>query len=368
MIYVSMTTRAILVVLFSYASLSASANATGAALRAITVTTMGVATAPATTIDLTNQLSREDSLAIQRASLRMSMLYDSGRFIQDSWKTRNSVESEFATDGKRSVPLAFGLSAIIPGTGQAYNKQWIKAAVAISIEAVLIATYISKKNEGEELEDAFIAFAHQDWDPGRYGDWLNDYTVFLNAEFGAGISVPDINTEIGVDFQHPESWSSENRQAVQAMINQINNTERNVFHPETGASFAHQLPGFGEQQYYELIGKYFQFAPGWSDYPAWIDEDGNFTVAIDPEHSGPNGSKPNVSDKFFTYAEDHAESQDFFRSASRYGLLIALNHVVSAIDAAVISKLHNDRISTRLSLAPSRTGVLAPSVGIGIRL
>jgi len=250
---------------------------------------------------------------------------DYGRSIQD---VNRPIKAQFVDDGKRSVPLAFGLSAIIPGTGQAYNKQWIKAAVAITIEAVLIATYISKKDQGAETESAYIQFAHEDWNPGQYGDWLNDYTLFLNSELGAGIDVPEIVTEIGVDFQHPESWSSENWVAVNTMFSQIHQTERSVYHVETGASFSHQLPAFSSQQYYELIGKYFQFAPGWSDYPAWIDENGDFTEAIDPEMSGPGGTKPNVSPKFYKYAEDHAESQDFYRSASHYGLLIVLNHFV----------------------------------------
>ena len=311
---------------------------------------------------------KEDSLAVRRASLRMSLLYEARRFRQAARITDSATLSPFADEGKRIIPLAFGLSAILPGAGQVYNKQWIKAAITVSIEAALIVTYISKKDQGEQVESDFIAFANQDWDPVQYGDWLNDYTVFLNAEFGAGINVPDINTEIGVDFQHPELWSGDNWQAVRTMFAQINATERSVFHPETGASFSHQLPRFSSQQYYELVGKYFQFAPGWSDYSKFTDADGNFTVAIDPEHTGPDGSKPNVSEKFFNYAEDHAESQDFLRSASQYGILIVLNHVVAAIDAAVVSKLHNDRIMTLLSLSVSRTGSLVPVAGIGIRL
>ncbi len=309
-----------------------------------------------------------DSLVFHRASLRMSMLYQSKTFSQALPAINQSIQGRFADDRTRSVPLAFGLSAVIPGAGQAYNKQWIKAAVAVTIEAVLIATYLSKKDQGQETENAYIAFALEDWNPGQYGDWLNDYTVFLNSELGAGIDVPEIDTEIGVDFQHPETWSSENWEAVNTMFSQMHHTERSVFHVETGASFSHQLPDFSSQQYYELIGKYYQFAPGWSDYPEWIDGNGDFTEAIDPEMTGPGGSKPNVSQKFFKYAEDHAESQDLFRSASHYGLLIALNHIVAAIDAAIVSKLHNDRILTRLSLSYSRTGDVAPSVGIGIRL
>ena len=47
----------------------------------------------------------------------------------------------------------------------------------------------------------------------------------------------------------------------------------------------------GSTVVFELVGKYFQFAPGWEDYSyliidgeiTWIDEQGNFIQSIDPE-------------------------------------------------------------------------------------
>jgi hypothetical protein len=111
------------------------------------------------------------------------------------------------------------------------------------------------------------------------------------------------------------------------------------------------LPGFGEQQYYELIGKYFQFAPGWFDYPEWKAQNGEYTLAIDPERSGEGGSKPNVSSSFYNYAEEHADAQDLLRKASRVSLLLIVNHLAAAAEAAISAKLHNDRLSTSLGLA-----------------
>jgi hypothetical protein len=132
-----------------------------------------------------------------------------------------------------------------------------------------------------------------------------------------------------------------------------------MFHPETGASFSHVLPYFGEQQYYELIGKYFQFAPGWEDYPEW-EIDGMYTVAIDPQRSDGEGGKVNVSPNFYSYARDHARSQDLLRRASRVTSLIIVNHIISAIDAAVFSRLHNDRLSARMEMVNDEAGRHAP--------
>lgn len=309
-----------------------------------------------------------DPIVVTRASLRSTLLYESRLSGSERQVKGNEFPMRSAAGDLRSLPLAFGLSAILPGGGQAYNGQWMKAAAAVTAEVVLLSTYFSRRDQGRRAEKDFISFANADWDPVQYGDWLNDYTVFLNAEFGSGIDVPTIETAVGVDFQNPQTWSAENWKAVGKMFAQINATERSVFHPETGANFSHQLPKFASQQYYELVGKYFQFAPGWSDSPAWLDAEGNFTAAIDPEMTATDGSKPNVSDNFFNYADDHAASQNLFRSASKYSLLIVINHIASAIDAVVSAKLHNERIMPRLNIEFSDSGEAVPVAGIGIRL
>lgn len=294
------------------------------------------------------------------ASIRASLLYR-----VESFPT--GMQNTGSVPGMRSIPLAFGLSAVVPGLGQAYNGQWGKAAVAIALEAAAVTGYVLLRRNGLDEEEAFQMFAHEYWDPDKYARWLNDYTVYLTEELGASISAPPVSL-IGVDFQSPDTWTGSDRQQIAAFFSQIRVIERDVFHPETGAVFSHQLPGFGEQQYYELIGKYFQFAPGWSDYADWRDDNGSFTDAIDPEMTGTDGSKPNVSDRFLAYAKDHAHSQDVLRQASRVSLLFVVNHVIASIDAAVSAKLHNNRISTRMGLAWSPFGDPVPVASLSIRL
>ena len=269
--------------------------------------------------------------------------------------------------GDRSIPLAFALSAAVPGAGQAYNRQWIKAAIGFGAEVALIAGYVIIRQDGLDREAAFQQFAHQRWSPARYGMWVNDYKAFLNQEYSAGISAPDVAIPAGIDFTQPDAWTAAESMAVDELIAEIRGIERDAFHPETGAAFSHQLPGFAEQQYYELIGKYFQFAPGWDDYPDWVDTDGAFTVAIDPEHTGPGGSKPNVSTTFRSYAKDHAKAQDVLRSASRMSFFFILNHVVAGIDAAVNAKLHNDRLSTRMGVSTAVDGTPVAYTSLRLR-
>ena len=272
----------------------------------------------------------------------------------------------------RSTPLAFGLSALVPGLGQAYNRQWVKAAVALGIEVALVVGYSTWRSRGIDGRDAYQAYAHTYWSPVRYADWLNEYTTWLEAEHNASIDASAVLiTEMvrGIDFSSPDTWGADEKVAVRRLIDQIQDVEENVFHPETGAAFSHKLPFFGEQQYYELIGKYFQFAPGWSDYQffideeghaTWMDEDGNFIRAIDPETTGPNGTKPHVSARFYDYAEDHGTANDYLRRASRVSVFFVANHFLAAVDAAVFSKLHNDRLEARLTVSHSAFGKPEP--------
>lgn len=268
---------------------------------------------------------------------------------------------------RRSVPLAFGLSALVPGAGQVYNRQWIKAAVSLSIEAALITGYAIWRRDGLDGEVAYQAYAHRSWDPARYAMFLNDYKNYLNENSFAEVSAAAAVIPSGIDFTSPERWSASERQAVDAFFNQIRAIERQATHPETGASFSHVLPYFGEQQYYELIGKYFQFAPGWTDYPAWINEDGTYTVAIDPERTGAGGSKPNVSPAFYDYAGDHAAANDLLRRASRLSTLFIVNHLIAGIDAAVTAKLRNDRIDPSFGFSYGPEGAARPTARLLLR-
>jgi hypothetical protein len=273
----------------------------------------------------------------------------------------------------RSIPLAFGLSALVPGLGQAYNRQWVKAAVGVGLEAAIIWGYTTSRSRGLDGEEAYQAYAHEFWSPLRYADWLNEYADWLRAEFGRpveadAIAIPDPLAGGGFDVTDPDGWSLDQRRAVRDLIEDINAVERSVYHPETGASFSHQLPPFADQQYYELIGKYFQFAPGWTDYPDYLDDNGEpIDDLMDPERTGADGSKPNVSDRFFQYAEDHGAANDYLRRASRVSILFMVNHLIAAVDAALFAKLHNDRLHTSLGLHPGPDGEVQPRASLHLQ-
>ena len=270
----------------------------------------------------------------------------------------DSLETLFSSS-RRSAPLAFGMSALVPGAGQAYNRDWIKAAVAIAGEATVLILYTSWRKQGVDGRNAYETQAHTHWSPVRYAYWLNDYRQYLNQLPDArpiDISPVEISASLSsIDLAKPDTWTQSEQLAVRSLIQEIRRVERAVYHGDTGAAFSHVLPFFGEQQYYELIGKYFQYAPGWDDYVAltrdgritWIDENGEFIASIEPEAGGPGNTKSNVSDRFYRYADDHADANGYLRRASRVTALLVANHVIAAVDAAIFARLHNRSIQLR---------------------
>jgi hypothetical protein len=266
--------------------------------------------------------------------LQADVLYRYGTSI---WLSESRIDSRELTKS-RSVALAAGLSAVIPGAGQAYNKSWIRMVAGAGLEAALITGYFVWRNRGHKGEDEFMDYAHAYWSPLRYAEWLNGYTGYG----GPDVPYPTITEE---QLRSPETWTPAQEGEVRAFFAAIRAAEEQAYHIETGAAFSHVLPYFGEQQYYELIGKYFQFAPGWSDYNG----------ANDPEQTGPNGEKVNVpaDSRFFEYDDIHEHANNLLRRASRVSGALIVNHFLAAIDAAVTAKLHNDRISSRVSVFPN---------------
>ena len=293
-----------------------------------------------------------DSALASASAVRAALLYG----------MHGSGRKKALAEGPRSVPLALGLSVVVPGLGQAYNRQWIKAAAGVAIEAALITGYFVWRDRGLEGEAAYIDYAHRHWSAAKYAQWLGDYTAYLPGLDRAEIAVPD------VDFATPEAWTPQERADVRDFFAEIRAVERQTYNIGTGASFSHVLPYFAEQQYYELIGKYYQFAPGWNDYAPWLDEDGNpIPDVIDPARRGADGGRPNIQGRFDEYRRDHAEANNLLRRASRASALVLANHFFAALDAAISAKLHNNRLDADVQLGYDLDGRPQPTASLRLR-
>lgn len=120
--------------------------------------------------------------------------------------------SEPQTDDSIKSPLkAALLSGILPGAGQWYAGNKLKALGFVAAEVSFWFGNNFYDSQGQDIQDEFIGYADLYWNPPDYFAWTNS---------------PGIDVE---------------------------------------AQYSHTLPGTKTQQYYEMVGKYDQFLAGWQD-------------------------------------------------------------------------------------------------------
>lgn len=215
-------------------------------------------------------------------------------------------------------------SLVLPGSGQYHSERYTKAAIFFGAEVALIAYAIISDNNGNKKTEEFERYAEAHWSAERYARWIEahgkaDYgptsVTFSEADFAA--------IRNSYDFSKINAWEQGS-------------------HEE---GFSHQLPKFREQQYYELIGKYRQFKFGWDQYP--LDGQG-VPISDNKKYDDLLTADAQITN----YATERARANDYYYAASFAVSVLVINHVVSALDAYLSTKLFNKEISASLGMKP----------------
>lgn len=201
------------------------------------------------------------------------------------------------TDGHqtKSASKAFLLSLAVPGLGQYYNGSKIKPFIFLSIEATSWAYYFKWDGEGNDLTDDFEAFNRTNWSQQRYED-------YLGWNYG-GITDDDL-----ID----------------------------------ASEVSHHLPDTRTQQYYEMTGKYDQFAWGWADADLDGSLWGDFNSSNPPPKITGSATAP-YSDMRESYETMRNEANNSFNKARKMILVSLMNRVVSAFEAMIASNKINKK-------------------------
>lgn len=239
-------------------------------------------------------------------------------------ETKDSLSSsdELLNQQKKSPILAGFLSALIPGSGQFYNKDYWKTAVFLAIEAAAITAGVIYDNKGDEQTGVFEDYANARWDAAKYAHWtIDNLENHLNPVLANDLKAEDYNDLFYDEEQTQVNW------------NVLNELERNL-----GGWYSHQLERFGEQQYYEMIGKYPQFNPGWDDF----DENSDFTYT--------NQREDPVTDNFNYYSDQRGQANEYYDMASAAVNVIVINHILSAAEAVWSASRFNKRLKIKMSV------------------
>lgn len=221
---------------------------------------------------------------------------------QNNSSLKQRVETSLAGQSpgeRKSIQKAFLLSAILPGAGEFYMGSKTRMLIFGGIEVLSWTGYLTYHHKGKDKEDEFRKFADEHWS-------LDDYIEFINTEFLDGT-----NWRYEIDNYNPDDWDS--------------------IHIYLPPSFIHDVIDawlHDKQQYYEMIGKYYeyQFGGGWDDN----------TQPSDTLYQWLSGRAEHY--------EDMRDESNKFLKRAKWGIGAALvNRVLSAFDAALLARSHNKR-------------------------
>lgn len=217
---------------------------------------------------------------------------------------------------KKSPVLAGTLSALIPGAGEIYTGDYLKAALFIAIEGLTIYlnNYYTKKGDDQTI--FFQNYADTYWSVVRYAEWLNQWAAALGGYANIHIS-PDMNLK---------PWQRVN-------WDELNTAERSI------REFSHTLYPHGHQQYYEMIGKYPQYSQGWDDSKF---ARGEYSVAGEYYYD--------TKGKFIYYSGLRGKANDYYNYADKALIVTITNHIISLIDAVISAHRYNSKIKLEMSL------------------
>lgn len=235
-------------------------------------------------------------------------LQQDSRIISDNLQVGKQINLFPESIDKKSPFLAGVLSFIVPGAGEFYSGEYLKAGIFLGVEATVITVALLYDKKGDDQTESFQNFANQNWDVSRYAQWTLDHLQQLNAS----VTPDEINYY---------SQNLFNGETVNWSI--LNEMERSI-----GNGYSHSLPPFGDQQYYELIGKYPQYAGGWNDFNS------------DDYHD--------ISPNFTYYSGERGKANDFYNVASKAVVGIYINHFLSTLDAVWSAISFNNNIAMNL--------------------
>lgn len=241
------------------------------------------------------------------------------------------VQEEIGGGGpaRKSPFLAAGLSLLVPGAGEFYTGHYWEAAAFLAADVAAWALAYSYDKRGDRQTDYFQDYANKNWSVVRYGQYAQDNLVPLISDPNSR----NFNWLIpGTEGLPP--WQRVNWAQLNEMERAIGSLTGNE-----GRYYSHTLPSYGEQQYYELIGKYQQFNQGWNGAP--------------PTYHYGDPVAPNFS----FYSGERGKANSFYNTASTWVTVAIINHVVSAAYAALGAGWYNK--------AHASLGLQQIPVGIG---
>lgn len=203
----------------------------------------------------------------------------------------------------RSPTRAFLYSLVVPGLGQYYYGSKIKPVIFLAAEVVIWSQALKYHSDANDLRDEYRDFNDTCWSKDHY-------LTFLDKNYGT---------------YRPDTLKKADDSVP---------TEREIIEV---------LPSSKSQQYYEMTGKYNQFAWGWRD--AILDGKGweHYTwEGVDHPGRIVDSSTTPTSKNRDTYEDMRHHTNSVYSKSMNFVFAIMGNHLISAFEAYFVTKHHNN--------------------------
>jgi hypothetical protein len=279
-------------------------------------------------------------------------------------RIKTKKRAEFS-EGKSPL-VAAGLSLLVPGAGEFYGKDYLRSGIFFGIEAFTLSMWYYYESEGDDKRDEYRDYADLNFDETLYYGGLLGMTQNIKPMLESMTWV-DASEIWSYDyFSNRDNWTWDviDSLAVFDMLDLSFGNENNRVITLDGGSdqFTHNLPETKTQQYYEMVGKYHQFACGWNDFNGYeYNEDGSVVMLTDSIRASdgtytdvvrPKLKGEGTTGNIFDYSDDGYNSAahvDFYENlrdetnqayemGSNFLMITLLNHVASSFDASYVIK------------------------------
>ncbi|MGA9119303.1 MAG: hypothetical protein WB699_08040, partial [Bacteroidota bacterium] len=199
------------------------------------------------------------------------------------------------------------------GAGEFYAESYWKSAGFLLVEIAMWGLAYSWDHRGDVQTDNFQNFANSHWSVVRYVDY-------------ALTNFKPVDPATNQPFTEGQFWSGTPNPAAPWVG--VNWAVVNRMEAAIGGYYSHSLAPYGDQQYFEMIGKYEQFNMGWDDANPGLGSD-YFT------------QKANLTPRNVFYAKERGKANTYYGRATTFVTVAILNHLLSAVDAALTASWYN---------------------------
>ncbi len=267
----------------------------------------------------------------------------SGSLINDTQFALEAIQSADTsyklsiTHNKKKPFLAGLMSFAVPGAGQIYTEDYLKAGIYAAIEVGAVILAVSYDNKGDDQTEFYEDYANENWSAARYAQWslenANRLIELYNDQKNASRETLSIDV---IDYYENNLFYDADERT------QVNWSVLNRLEEDISWYYSHKLAPFGDQQYYEMIGKYSQFNVGWIDFVDDVNKPYSFGVP--------------VVEQFKWYSKERGKANDYYNIAKWAVIAVVSNHFISAIDAAWSASKFNKKLNFNISLESENIG------------